>query len=74
MKKNEVRAYISNVEEAILEYYIVFAKQIKVLPPGTSIIKLLPSIGRTKKIVDYYLLKWVQVCQHMLLIKSINKR
>ena len=33
MKKNEARAYINNVDEAMLEYYRVFAKQIKPLPP-----------------------------------------
>ena len=32
-EKNEVRAYIKNVDEAVLEYYRVFAKQIKPLPP-----------------------------------------
>ena len=31
--KNEARAYIHNVDEAMLEYYWVFAKQIKPLPP-----------------------------------------
>ena len=33
MKKTEARAYINNVDEAMLEYYRVFAKQIKPLPP-----------------------------------------
>ena len=33
MKKNEARTYINNVDEAMLEYYQVFAKQIKPLPP-----------------------------------------
>ena len=33
MKKNEARTYINNVDEAMLEYYRVFAKQIKPLPP-----------------------------------------
>ena len=33
MKKNEARVYINNVDEAMLEYYRVFAKQIKPLPP-----------------------------------------
>ena len=28
-EKNEARAYINNVDEAMLEYYRVFAKQIK---------------------------------------------
>ena len=32
-EKNETRPYINNVDEAILEYYRVFAKQIKPLPP-----------------------------------------
>ena len=31
--KNEARAYNNNVDEAMLEYYQVFAKQIKFLPP-----------------------------------------
>ena len=32
-KKNEARAYINNVDEAMPQYYRVFAKQIKPLPP-----------------------------------------
>ena len=32
-EKNEAIAYINNVDEAMLEYYQVFAKQIKFLPP-----------------------------------------
>ena len=32
-EKNEARAYINNVDEAMLEHYRVFAKQIKPLPP-----------------------------------------
>ena len=31
--KNEARAYISNADEAMLEYYRVSVKQIKPLPP-----------------------------------------
>ena len=31
-EKNEARVYINNVDEAMLEYYRVFAKQIKPLP------------------------------------------
>ena len=31
--KNEAKAYINNVDEAMFEYYRVFAKQIKPLPP-----------------------------------------
>ena len=32
-EKNEARVDINNVDEAVLEYYRVFAKQIKPLPP-----------------------------------------
>ena len=32
-EKNEARAYANNADEAMLEYYRVFAKQIKPLPP-----------------------------------------
>ena len=31
-EKNEARAHINNVDEAMFEYYRVFAKQIKPLP------------------------------------------
>ena len=32
-ERNEARTYINNVDETMLEYYRVFAKQIKLLPP-----------------------------------------
>ena len=32
-EKNEARAYINSVDETMLEFYRVFAKQIKPLPP-----------------------------------------
>ena len=32
-KKNETKAYVNNVDEAMLEYYRVFAKKIRPLPP-----------------------------------------
>ena len=32
-EQNKARAYINNVDEAVVEYYRVFAKQIKPLPP-----------------------------------------
>ena len=32
-KKYKARAYINNVDEEMVEYYRVFAKQIKSLPP-----------------------------------------
>ena len=33
LQKNEAMAYIKKFDEAMLEYYRVFAKQIKPLPP-----------------------------------------
>ena len=38
MKKNEARAYTKNIDEAVLEYYQVFAKQIKHLPPELKLL------------------------------------
>ena len=32
-QRNKARAYINNVDKAMLEYYRVFAKQIKPIPP-----------------------------------------
>ena len=37
-EKNETRTYINNVDEAMLEYYRVFAKQIKPLPPKPQLL------------------------------------
>ena len=36
-EKNEARTYINNVDEARLEYYRVFAKQIKPLLPESEL-------------------------------------
>ena len=33
VKKNETKAYMNNADEEMLEYYRVFTKQIKPLPP-----------------------------------------
>ena len=32
-EQNKARAYINNVDEAVVEYYRIFAKKIKPLPP-----------------------------------------
>ena len=43
-EKNEARACINNVDEAMLEYYRVSAKQIKPLPPEPQLLDFyLPS-------------------------------
>ena len=36
-EKNEARTYINNVDEPMLEYYRIFAKQIKPLPPESEL-------------------------------------
>ena len=57
-EKNEERAYINNVDEAMVEYYRVFAKQIKPLPPEHQLSDFcLPP--ETPKNVNYYLLQSV---------------
>ena len=38
VKKNKARAYINSVDEAMLEYYRVFAKQIKPLSPEPQLL------------------------------------
>ena len=63
-EKNGAKAYISNVDETVLEYYQVFAKQIKPLPPEPELSDFYhPS--ENQKMVNYYLLQWVQTLQHM---------
>ena len=37
IEKNEARTYINNADEAMLEYYRVFAKNIKPLPPEAQL-------------------------------------
>ena len=36
-EKNEARTYINNIDKSMLEYYQVFAKQIKPLPPDPEL-------------------------------------
>ena len=36
-ERDEARAYINNVDDAMLEYYRVFAKQVKRLPPESQL-------------------------------------
>ena len=72
MKKNEAKAYINNVDETLLEYYRVFAKQIKPLPPEPELSDFYhPS--ETQKMANYYFLQLVQVLQHMPYTNTLNK-
>ena len=59
-EKNKARAYINNADEVMLEYYRVFGKQVKPLPPK-------PQLS------DFYLLQWVQALQHVLCTGTLNK-
>ena len=54
-EKNEARTYINNVDEEMLEYYCVFAKNIKSLPPEPNyqIFIIHQRIGWMIKIVNY---------------------
>ena len=70
VKKNEARAYINNVDEAMLEYYRVFSNQIKTMPPEPQLSDFYhPSEGQ--KMVNYYLLQWVQAWQDMLFTRVV---
>ena len=72
MKKNQAKAYIKNVDEAMLEYCPVFAKQTKPLPPELE----LPDfyhLSEPQKMAKYYLLQWVQALQHMPYTSTLNK-
>ena len=52
-ERNETRAYIKNVDEAMLEYYRVFSKKIKPLPPEPELSDFYhPS--EVQKMVNYY--------------------
>ena len=54
-EKNETKTYINNVDEAMLQYYRVFAKKKKLY--HLSLNYLIFTIHqRTKKMVNYYLL------------------
>ena len=47
-EKSEARAYINNVEEAMLEHYRVFRKTIKPLPPEPELSDIYHSSGPQK--------------------------
>ena len=54
-EKNEAKAYINSVDEAVLEYYRVFAKKIKPLPPEPEY-QIFIILRKFKQMVNYYLL------------------
>ena len=72
IEKNETRAYINDVDEAMLEYYRVLAKQIKSLSPEPQLSDFIIH-HRIKKMVNYYLFRWVQALQYMFYTSDLNK-
>ena len=72
-ERNETRAYIKDADEAMLEYYCVFSKKIKPLPPEPELSDFYHPSETKKKMVKYYLLQWVQVLQHMPYTITLNK-
>ena len=54
-EKNEAKAYINNVDEAMFEYYRVFAKKIKPLAPEPEY-QIFIILMKFKQMVNYYLL------------------
>ena len=71
-EENEAKTYINNVDEALLEYYRVFAKQI--IPYHLSLnYQIFIIHQRIKKMVNYYLLQWAQALQHMPYTNTLNK-
>ena len=47
-EKNEARAYINTVDQAMLQYYRVFAKQIKPIPPRPQLLDFYHLSGAQK--------------------------
>ena len=54
-EKNDTKAYINNVDEAMLEYYRMLAKKIKSLPPEPELSDF-SHLSETQKMANYYFL------------------
>ena len=67
---NKAKVYISNVDDAMLEYYRVFAKQIKPLPPEPQLSDFYQPSESQK---NYYLSPWDQALQHIPYTNTLNK-
>ena len=53
-EKNDAKAYINNVDEAMLEYYRMLAKKIKSLPPEPELSDFY-HLSETQKMANYYI-------------------
>ena len=56
----------------MLEYYRVFAKKVKPLPPGSQLSEFYHP-PETQKMMNYYLLQLAQALQHMPYTITLNK-
>ena len=65
-EQNKTRAYINDTDEAMVEYYQIFGKKKK--KNQIFIIN-----QRPKKMVNYYLLQWVQAWHHIPFTSTLNK-
>ena len=72
-EKNEARTSINNVDEAMLQYYRVFAKKKLYLYPLSLNYQILIIHQRIKKMVNYYLLQWAEALQRMPYTNTLNK-
>ena len=71
-EKNNARTYINNADKVMLEYYRVFAKKIKSLPPEAALSDFYhPS--ETEKNGELLFLQWVQVLQNMPNTSTLKK-
>ena len=68
----EARTYNNNADEAMLDYYQVFAKKIKPLPPEPELSDFYHPL-EAQKMVNYYLLRRVHAMQHMSYTSTLNK-
>ena len=69
--KNEARVYINNFDKAMVEYYKYLQKNTSITA-WAPIIRFLSSI-KGPKMVNYYLLQWLQAWQHMPYTSTLNK-
>ena len=72
-EQNKARACINDTDQAMLEYYRIFAKKLKSLLPEPELSDFYHPSETQKKMVSYYLLQSVQALQHMLYTNTLNK-
>ena len=71
-ERNQARAYIENVDEAMLQYYRVFAKEIKPLPPE-PVLSDFYRPSETQKNGELLFVVVGTALQHMPYTNTLNK-